>query len=92
MVVRDYYGKGRHLSRYDNDRHRAWFIGLGPISAPRLVTVVMVDEPTVGGYYGGLVAAPVFREVMEHSLRTLGVQSDLKAKPQIVTDIVEESF
>ena len=92
VVVRDYYGKGRHLSHYDNDRHRAWFIGLGPISAPRLVTVVMVDEPTVGGYYGGLVAAPVFREVMEHSLRTLGVQSDLKAKPQIVTDIVEESF
>ncbi len=44
----------------------------------------MVDEPSNGKYYGGDVAAPVFSEVVQQTLRTLGVQPDLDVRPQIV--------
>ncbi len=69
---------------YSGDKHRAWFVGIAPISDPRIVVAVMVDEPTVGGYFGGLVAAPVFSEVVQHTLRTMGVAPDIEVKPQIV--------
>jgi cell division protein FtsI (penicillin-binding protein 3) len=51
----------------------------------------MIDEPSNGQYYGGLVAAPVFSEVVQQSLRLMGVQPDMAVKPQIVT-AVEESL
>ena len=44
----------------------------------------MVDEPSDGKYYGGDVAAPVFSEVVQQTLRMMGVQPDLEVKPQIV--------
>ena len=50
-------------------------IGIGPISDPRLVVGVVIDEP-VGAHYGGDVAGPVFAEVMGGALRTLGVPQD----------------
>ena len=77
---------------YGEGKYRSWFVGLAPISDPRLVIVVMIDEPSSGGYYGGLVAAPLFSKVTEQALRTLGVQPDLKVKPQIVSDAAEESM
>ncbi len=43
-------------------------------------------------YSGGLVAAPVFSETVQQTLRILGVQPDMSVKPQIVTEVVEESF
>ena len=52
----------------------------------------MIDEPSNGQYFGGLVAAPVFSEVVQQTLRMMGVQPDLSVKPQIVTNPVEESF
>ena len=52
------------------------FVGLAPISDPRLVVAVMIDEPSAGRHYGGDVAAPVFSQVMGGSLRTLGVAPD----------------
>ena len=52
------------------------FVGLAPISDPRLVVAVMIDEPTVGSSYGGDVAAPVFSAVMGGALRSLGVPAD----------------
>ena len=60
--------------RYAN-KYLASFVGIGPISDPRLVVGVVVDEP-VGAHYGGDVAAPVFAEVMGGALRTLGVPQD----------------
>jgi cell division protein FtsI (penicillin-binding protein 3) len=54
------------------------------VANPRVVVAVMIDEPTNGVYYGGLVAAPVFRVVVEQTLRTLGVPPDLDVKPQVV--------
>ena len=70
---------------YSTDKYRAWFVGLAPVSAPRLVLAVMIDEPR-GGYFGGDVAAPVFSQVMQQSLRTLGVAPDIEFKPGIVAE------
>ena len=64
---------------YNSDKHRAWFSGIAPIDQPRVVVAVMVDEPS-GVYFGGLVAAPVFKAVVEQALRTLGVPPDLEVK------------
>ena len=77
----------------DKDRkYRGWFVGMAPIDKPRVVVAVMIDEPRAGKYYGGDVAAPVFSEVVQQTLRMLGVQPDMSVKPQIVTNPVEESF
>jgi cell division protein FtsI (penicillin-binding protein 3) len=51
------------------------FVGFAPVSNPRLVVAVMLDEP-VGEYYGGSIAAPVFSDVMGAALRLLGVPPD----------------
>lgn len=80
-------GKG-----YATNKYRAWFTGMAPIDAPRIVVAVMIDEPSAGQYFGGLVAAPVFSEVVQQTLRMMGVQPDLTVQPQIVTHPVEESF
>ena len=83
-------GKG-----YADKAYRAWFVGLAPISDPRIVVAVMIDEPSAGKYFGGDVAAPVFSEVVQQSLRTLGVPPDIEVQPQIVArsvPAVEESF
>jgi cell division protein FtsI (penicillin-binding protein 3) len=55
------------------------FIGFAPASRPAVVVAVMIDEP-INGYYGGTVAAPVFREVTSTALRRLGVVPTLPAK------------
>jgi len=52
------------------------FVGFAPVSNPRLVVAVMIDEPSAGQYYGGAVAAPVFSGVMGSALRMLGVPTD----------------
>jgi cell division protein FtsI (penicillin-binding protein 3) len=69
---------------YAKDKYRAWFVGLAPVSNPRIVVAVMVDEPNNGVYYGGDVAAPVFSQVVQQTLRLLGVSPDLEVRPQIV--------
>ena len=61
---------------YAPNKYVSSFIGFAPASAPRLIVAVMLDEPGAGQYYGGTVAAPVFRNVMEGSLRLLGVKPD----------------
>jgi cell division protein FtsI (penicillin-binding protein 3) len=80
-------GKG-----YASNRYRSWFTGMAPIENPRIIVAVMIDEPTAGQYFGGLVAAPVFSEVVQQTLRMMGVQPDMEVKPQIVANAVEESF
>jgi cell division protein FtsI (penicillin-binding protein 3) len=64
-------GKG-----YGN-KYRAYFAGLAPMSAPRIVVAVMIDEPTSGSHYGGDVAAPVFSTIVSETLRTLNVAPDI---------------
>ena len=77
---------------YATNKYRAWFVGIAPIDKPRIVVAVMVDEPSNGLHYGGDVAAPVFSQVVQQTLRMMGVAPDLDVKPQIVTTAVQESF
>ncbi|HSX95226.1 MAG TPA: penicillin-binding protein 2 [Hydrogenophaga sp.] len=78
---------------YAEGKYRGFFVGMAPIEQPRIIVAVMIDEPTDGKFYGGVVAAPVFSETVQETLRILGVQPDMNVKPQIVTtDPVEESF
>ena len=65
---------------YAADKYIASFVGLAPVSAPRVIIAVMIDEP-VGDYYGGSVAAPVFAELMQATLRLLGVPHDAPLEP-----------
>src|SRR5690606_701598 len=74
-------GKG-----YSSHKYRSWFVGLAPIDSPRIVVAVMIDEPSNGQYFGGQVAAPLFSETVQQTLRVLGVQPDMNVKPQIVTE------
>ncbi len=80
-------GKG-----YAGKKYRGFFVGMAPIEAPRIVVAVMIDEPSNGRYYGGDVAAPVFSQTVQQTLRLMGVQPDMAVKPQIVAKSVEESF
>ena len=80
-------GKG-----YAGKKYRGFFVGMAPIEAPRIVVAVMIDEPSNGRYYGGDVAAPVFSQTVQQTLRLMGVQPDMAVKPQIVAHAVEESF
>jgi cell division protein FtsI (penicillin-binding protein 3) len=79
-------------SGYASGKYRAWFAGMSPIDKPRVIVAVMVDEPSNGEYYGGLVAAPVFSEVVQQTLRIMGVQPDMAVKPDIVAEQVQESL
>jgi cell division protein FtsI (penicillin-binding protein 3) len=80
-------GKG-----YSAKKYRGFFVGLAPIENPRIVVGVMIDEPSNGRYYGGDVAAPVFAETVQQTLRMMGVPPDMAVKPQIVTNPAAESF
>ncbi len=61
---------------YAGDRYVSSFVGMAPASDPRLLVAVMLDEPSDGQYYGGVVAAPVFSRVMSEALRMLSVAPD----------------
>ncbi len=62
---------------YSKNRYLAVFAGMAPVLDPRLVLVVMINEPRAGKYYGGQVAGPVFSRVMGDSLRLLNVKPDV---------------
>ena len=61
---------------YTESSYRSLFAGVAPIENPRVAVVVVIDEPSKGGYYGGLVAAPVFGRVTAGALRMLNVPPD----------------
>ena len=69
---------------YASNKYRSWFVGMAPIDKPRIVVAVMVDEPSNGKYYGGDVAAPVFSQVVQQTLRMMNVAPDLDVKPSVV--------
>ncbi|TAL64519.1 MAG: penicillin-binding protein 2 [Burkholderiaceae bacterium] len=84
-TARKQAGKG-----YSN-KYRAWFTGMAPIDKPRIVVAVMINAPSSGGYFGGLLAAPVFSEVVQQTLRIMNVPPDLAVKPDIVAQSVKET-
>ncbi|MDF2488116.1 MAG: cell division protein [Pseudomonas sp.] len=61
---------------YTENAYRSLFAGFGPMSDPRYAVVVVIDEPSKGGYFGGLVSAPVFSKVMSGTLRLMNVPPD----------------
>ncbi|BAL94289.1 peptidoglycan D,D-transpeptidase FtsI family protein [Rubrivivax gelatinosus] len=83
-TARKQEGKG-----YSN-KYRAWFVGIAPISAPRIVVAVMVDEPGKGVFYGGDIAGPVFSQVVQNTLRMMGVPPDIPVQAQIVAPVAAE--
>lgn len=62
---------GQYVKKYVSS-----FIGLAPMSNPRVVVAVMIDEPGTGKYYGSEIAAPVFSRITGEALHTLGVEPD----------------
>jgi cell division protein FtsI (penicillin-binding protein 3) len=70
-------GTARRASGGSYERkYVSYFAGLVPVDKPRFAMVVAVNDPTIGSYFGGLVAAPVFKHVMEGALRLMDVPPD----------------
>lgn len=61
---------------YNAEKHIGSFVGIAPVSNPRLIVAVVIYEPSRGSYYGGKVAAPLFAKVMSGALRILEVKPD----------------
>jgi cell division protein FtsI (penicillin-binding protein 3) len=79
---------GRYVSKYV-----ASFVGFAPVSDPRIIIAVMVDEPSNGKHYGGDVAAPVFSAVAANALRAMNVAPDSSVTDIIIpADGVQESM
>ena len=82
-------GRGYAAKRYISS-----LVGFAPVSNPRLIVAVMVDEPSAGQHYGGLVAAPVFSEVVSGALRLMNVAPDAPMEkivlPAAMPEIKEE--
>lgn len=76
---------------YTENAYRSLFAGFGPMSDPRYAIVVVIDEPGKGGYFGGLVSAPVFSKVMSGTLRLMNVPPDNLPPPAPAPAPVEQS-
>ena len=69
---------------YSKKYYRSSFVGFGPVSDPRIVVALTIDEPSGEHYYGGRVAAPVFAEIMGRTLRMMGVEPDAPVESDVV--------
>jgi cell division protein FtsI (penicillin-binding protein 3) len=83
--------------RYAANKYVSSFVGFAPVSDPRLIVAVMIDEPSAGQHYGGAVAAPVFREVVAAAMRMLSIAPDapvmnVKLPPADAPVIKEEAW
>ncbi|MBX9915518.1 MAG: penicillin-binding protein 2 [Pseudomonadaceae bacterium] len=74
---------------YTQNAYRSLFAGFAPVTNPRIAMLVVIDEPTTGAYYGGLISAPVFGKVMAGALRLMNVAPDNlpPAAPQAVLQL-----
>lgn len=71
--------------KYSTSRYRGSFVGFAPVSDPRIVVAVTIDEPSSGVYYGGRVAAPVYASIVGSTLRIMGVQPDAPFASTVAT-------
>ncbi|MCB6183491.1 penicillin-binding protein 2 [Leeia sp. TBRC 13508] len=69
---------------YSKNKYVASFVGVAPISAPRVIVAVMIDEPDPSKHYGGQVSAPIFSKITAGIMRKLGVQPDAPAQTVII--------
>lgn len=65
---------------YAADEYMSTFVGMAPASRPKVVLAVVVDSPSNGQYFGGLVAAPVFSRIMAETLRMMNIEPDRSAE------------
>jgi cell division protein FtsI (penicillin-binding protein 3) len=74
---------------YTQNAYRSLFAGFAPVTNPRIAMLVVIDEPSAGAYYGGLISAPVFGKVMAGALRIMNVAPDNlpPAAPQAVVQL-----
>lgn len=80
--------KGQYVKKYV-----ASFVGFAPVSDPRIIVAVMIDEPSVGRHYGGQVAAPVFSVVTANALRSMNVAPDSSVTNIIIpVDAAQENM
>jgi cell division protein FtsI (penicillin-binding protein 3) len=70
--------------QYSKSEYNASFVGFVPSRAPALAIIVVIDSPHGRGYYGGTVAAPVFKRIAEASMRHLGIGPSLNAPPPVL--------
>ncbi len=61
---------------YEDNLHNSFFVGLVPASAPKIVVVVVINEPRGDEHYGGQVAAPVFSQIAAGAMRILNISPD----------------
>lgn len=76
---------------YSKSQYRGSFVGFAPVSNPRVVVAVTMDDPTAGGYYGGKIAAPIFASIVASSLRRMGVQPDAPIQSLVAVGPKEEA-
>ena len=78
---------GKYVKRYVGD-----FIGFAPVSKPRVIVAVMIDDPSTGGHFGGTVSGPVFAAITANVLRSLNVAPDSSVTSIIPDNSVQESM
>ncbi|OAE13840.1 penicillin-binding protein 3A [Pseudomonas simiae] len=61
---------------YESNKYRALFVGIAPANAPEFIMAISIDEPTAGSYFGGAIAAPIFKEALSDVLRIRNIPSD----------------
>jgi membrane peptidoglycan carboxypeptidase len=70
--------------RYSKSDYNASFVGFIPSRNPVLTIIVVIDSPRAAGYFGGVVAAPVFKRIAEAAMRQLGVPPNIGAVPPVL--------
>lgn len=71
-----------------NGKYVASFVGFAPADDPEIVCLVILDQPPVGAtYYGGLIAAPVVKNILEESLSYLGIEPEYKEDEVAYLDV-----
>lgn len=75
---------------YKSNEYRAMFVGIAPANAPEFIMAVVVDEPTANGYFGGAIAAPIFKEIIEDVLRVRDIPGNAsEVLPAALAPIVQ---
>lgn len=75
------------LKDYSPTKRTASFVGFAPVSDPKLLALVVIDEPGIKPYYGGRWAAPVLKEIVERSLKYMNVPPDKNSSPTLSKDV-----
>ena len=70
--------------RYSQSDYNASFVGFAPSRKPELAIIVVIDSPKAKGYYGGVVAAPIFQRIADAALRHRGVPPTINALPPVL--------